>query len=69
MRCVKYIHKYIYKGYNRTTMALGSANEILQYLDVRYIDPLKAAWRIFGQHMNEELPIVYMIGNPLTWHA
>ncbi|KAG5561267.1 hypothetical protein RHGRI_004335 [Rhododendron griersonianum] len=58
MRCVKYIHKYIYKGYDRTTMVLGSANEIQQYLDARYIGPPEAAWRIFGQHMHEELPTV-----------
>ncbi|XP_058219883.1 uncharacterized protein LOC131330353 [Rhododendron vialii] len=58
MRCVKYIHKYIYKGYDRTTMVLGSANEIQQYLDSRYIGPPEAAWRIFGHHMHEELPTV-----------
>ncbi|KAG5565923.1 hypothetical protein RHGRI_001745 [Rhododendron griersonianum] len=58
MRCVKYIHKYIYKGYNRTTMVLGSANEIKQYLDGRYIGPPEAAWHIFGHHMHEEVPTV-----------
>ncbi|KAI8532731.1 hypothetical protein RHMOL_Rhmol11G0236300 [Rhododendron molle] len=35
MRCVKYIHKYIYKGHDRATMVLGSVNEIKQYLDGR----------------------------------
>ncbi|XP_028060509.1 uncharacterized protein LOC114264102 [Camellia sinensis] len=44
MRCVKYIHKYIYKGYDRTTMVLGMINEIQQYLDARYIGPPEAAW-------------------------
>ncbi|KAI8559660.1 hypothetical protein RHMOL_Rhmol04G0190600 [Rhododendron molle] len=58
MRCVKYIHKYIYKGYDRTTMVLGSANEIKQYLDGRYIGPPEAAWHIFGHHMHEEVPMV-----------
>ncbi|KAG5517186.1 hypothetical protein RHGRI_037823 [Rhododendron griersonianum] len=58
MRCVKYIHKYIYKGYDRTTMVLGSANEIKQYLDGRYIGPPEAAWHIFGHHMHEEVPTV-----------
>ena len=28
LRCVKYIHKYIYNGYDRTTMVLGMINEI-----------------------------------------
>ncbi|KAG5550493.1 hypothetical protein RHGRI_015459 [Rhododendron griersonianum] len=58
MRCVKYIHKYIYKGHDRATMVLGSVNEIKQYLDGRYIGPPEAAWRIFGHHMHEEVPIV-----------
>ncbi|XP_058208347.1 uncharacterized protein LOC131321380 [Rhododendron vialii] len=58
MRCVKYIHKYIYKGYDRTTMVLGSANEIKQYLDGGYIGPPEAAWHLFGHHMHEEVPTV-----------
>ncbi|XP_028079903.1 uncharacterized protein LOC114281590 [Camellia sinensis] len=33
VRYVKYIHKYIDKGYDRTTMVLGLINEIQQYLD------------------------------------
>ncbi|KAG5539463.1 hypothetical protein RHGRI_019865 [Rhododendron griersonianum] len=57
-RCVKYIHKYIYKGHDRATMVLGSVNEIKQYLDGRYIGPPEAAWRIFGHHMHEEVPTV-----------
>ncbi|KAI8530167.1 hypothetical protein RHMOL_Rhmol11G0034500 [Rhododendron molle] len=58
MRCVIHIHKYIYKGYDRTTMVLGSANEIKQYLDGRYIGPPEAAWHIFSHHMHEEIPTV-----------
>ena len=58
IRCVKYIHKYIYKGYDRTTMVLGSANEIQQYLDARYIGPPEAAWRIFGNPMHQEVPSI-----------
>ncbi|XP_058227941.1 uncharacterized protein LOC131336209 [Rhododendron vialii] len=58
MRCVKYIHKYIYKGYDRTMMVLESANEIKQYLDGRYIGSPEAAWHIFGHHMHEEVPTV-----------
>ncbi|XP_052189897.1 uncharacterized protein LOC127799715 [Diospyros lotus] len=56
MRCVKYIHKYIYKGYDRTTMVLGMINEIQQYLDARYIGPPEAAWRIFGHPLHAEMP-------------
>ncbi|KAF7127851.1 hypothetical protein RHSIM_Rhsim11G0017500 [Rhododendron simsii] len=58
MRHVKYIHKYIYKGYDCATMVLGSINEIQQYLDGRYIGPPEAACRIFGHHLHEEVPTV-----------
>ena len=58
IRCVKYIHKYIYKGHDRTTMILGGMDEIQQYLDGRYIGPVEAAWRLFGFSMHEEFPNV-----------
>jgi len=45
---VKYLYKYVYKGYNRTTITLSRSNhltsfktdpidEIKLYLDIRYI--------------------------------
>ncbi|XP_058185669.1 uncharacterized protein LOC131302894 [Rhododendron vialii] len=55
MRCVKYIHKYIYKGNDRATMVLGLLYEIKEYLDARYIGPVEAAWRLFGHSMHEEI--------------
>ncbi|KAG5556991.1 hypothetical protein RHGRI_007293 [Rhododendron griersonianum] len=58
LQCVKYIHKYIYKGYDCTTMVLGGDNEIQQYLDARYIGPPEAACRIFGHRFHEEVPAV-----------
>ena len=58
MRCAKFIHKYIYKGYDCTTMVLGMINKIQQYLDARYIGPLEAAWRIFGHPLHAEVPTV-----------
>ncbi|KAF7124123.1 hypothetical protein RHSIM_Rhsim12G0094200 [Rhododendron simsii] len=58
MRCVKYIHKYIYKANDRATMVLGPIDEIKEYLDERYIGPVEAAWRLFGYSMHEEIPTV-----------
>ncbi|GFZ05262.1 hypothetical protein Acr_17g0008340 [Actinidia rufa] len=58
MRCVKYIHKYIYKGHDRTTMVLGGVDEIQQYIDSRYIGAPKAARRILGHNLHEEFPTV-----------
>ncbi|XP_028057451.1 uncharacterized protein LOC114261381 [Camellia sinensis] len=61
MRCVKYIYKYIYKGYDRTMMVLGLINEIQQYLDARHIGPPEDAWRIFGYPLHAEIPTIVHI--------
>ncbi|PIA53922.1 hypothetical protein AQUCO_00900472v1 [Aquilegia coerulea] len=59
VRAVKYIHKYIYKGHDRTTMVVGAEDdEIPQYLDARYVGPTEAAWRLYGFRIHEELPCV-----------
>ncbi|PIA34361.1 hypothetical protein AQUCO_03800159v1 [Aquilegia coerulea] len=59
VRAVKYIHKYIYKGHDRTTMVVGAKDdEIQQYLDARYVGPTEAAWRLYGFRIHEELPCV-----------
>ncbi|KAF7145290.1 hypothetical protein RHSIM_Rhsim04G0168000 [Rhododendron simsii] len=58
MRCVKYIHKYIYKDNDHATMVLGPIDEIKKYLDARYIGPVEAAWRLFSYSIHEEIPTV-----------
>ena len=58
VRAVKYIHKYIYKGHDRTTMVIGEDDDIKQYIDSRYIGPPEAAWHILGFRMHEEKPSV-----------
>ena len=58
IRCVKYIHKYIYKGHDRTTMVLGGGDEIKQYLDARYIGPPEVVWRLFEFPLHQEIPAV-----------
>ena len=43
VRAVKYIHKYIYKGNDRTTVRVdGGDDEISQYLQGRYVGPSEA---------------------------
>ncbi|GAB2266873.1 hypothetical protein Dimus_037923 [Dionaea muscipula] len=61
IRCVKYIHKYIYKGHDCTTIVFGAMDEIQQYLNARYIGPPEAAWRIFGHPLHEEMPTVFRL--------
>ena len=58
IRCVKYIHKYIYKCHDRTTMVLGGGDEIKQYLDARYIGPPEVVWRLFEFPLHQEIPAV-----------
>ncbi|GAB2302009.1 hypothetical protein Dimus_038788 [Dionaea muscipula] len=58
VQCVKYIHKYVYKGHDMATMVLEGVDEIKQYLNARYIGPPEAAWRLFGNSMHEENPSV-----------
>ena len=55
LRAVEYIHKYIYKCHDQTTVVLRAPDEIQQYIDARYVGPPKVAWRIFGHYMHEEI--------------
>ena len=40
VRAVKYLYKYTYKGHDRATLEF-QVNEVQQYLDARYVAPLK----------------------------
>jgi hypothetical protein len=52
---IKYIHKYIYKGHDCTTMQFGcQPNEVEQYLDAWYVNVLEVAWHLFAMEMHEE---------------
>uniref|UniRef100_A0A0R0FPU1 Helitron helicase-like domain-containing protein n=1 Tax=Glycine max TaxID=3847 RepID=A0A0R0FPU1_SOYBN len=66
---IKYLLKYINKGYDRITAALvpvenedgtteQSVNEIKHYLDGRYISPCEACWRIFSFQIHKRSPVV-----------
>jgi len=51
VKSVKYIYKYIYKGYEACTLAFeeGSLHydEIRSFINARYVGSVEAAWRIF----------------------
>ena len=56
---IKYIHKYIYKGSDKTSAQLGNEDdEVQRYLQGRYIGPTEAVWRLFEFGMHEEYPSV-----------
>lgn len=59
VQAVKYINKYIYKGPDRTTVAVSNTDdEITRYLHGRYIGPVEACWRIFEFPTHIEFPPV-----------
>jgi hypothetical protein len=67
---VKYLFKYIYKRHDYATIEISrqsdntpkgnvvEANEILKYLDCRYVFASKAGWCIFKFDMHEWFPTV-----------
>lgn len=62
VRSVKYIYKYVYKGYDCATIELGTnandnnvqpeINEINNFVSGRYVGSTEAAWRIFQFQMH-----------------
>lgn len=61
VKAVKYIHKYIYKGHDRTTMVLGEGDEVKQYLDSCYIAAPESVWRLLQFRVHNEDPSVYRL--------
>jgi PIF1-like helicase len=64
VEAVKYIHKYIYKGHDRTTVEIlddQNRNEVKEFLDARYIGSVEACCRIFEFSMHGEYPTVYRL--------
>ena len=58
VKAIKYIHKYIYKGHDRTTLEFTGDDEIKQYLDARYISACECCWRLLEFNMHCEEPNV-----------
>ncbi|KAK9665592.1 hypothetical protein RND81_14G122000 [Saponaria officinalis] len=67
-RSIKYLFKYINKGYDRVTVHAShirqndqnpnQVDEIQRYYDCRYISPCEAIWRIFGFDIHYRTPPV-----------
>ena len=60
VQAIKYIHKYIYKGHDRTTLEVydQNRNEVKEYLDSRYISAAESCWHTFEFSMHKEFPSV-----------
>ena len=63
IEAIKYIHKYIYKGHDRTTVKIRDQNrdEIKEYLDAHYIGSVESCWHIKEFAMHGESPNVYRL--------
>ena len=64
VEAVKYIHKYIYKGHDRTTVGLSDEqqrDEVKEYLDARYVGLVESCYHIFEFSMHAEKPTVYRL--------
>ena len=66
---VKYVYKYVYKGCDRSEVALqpGDAenppdiDEIQNYVDARYYSACEALWRIFQFLLHQHSPKIYRL--------
>lgn len=57
VKSVKYIYKYIYKGYDACTVIIAEEgtmqyDEVASFLNARYVGSTEAAWRIFENKMH-----------------
>ena len=55
---MKYIHKYIFKGHDRTSLEVEGRDEIREHIDGRFVGASEGAWRIFHFNMHGESPNV-----------
>ena len=65
---IKYVHKYIYKGHDCTTMQINRQDEIRLYLDSRYVSAAEACWRLFHFKMHNRNPAVLRLQVHLPGH-
>ncbi|OBZ81898.1 hypothetical protein A0J61_10052 [Choanephora cucurbitarum] len=77
---VKYIYKYVYKGYDRANVVISNStqqknsnnqnpvmhDEINHFVDARYVSANETAWRIFGFSLHKEFPRHQRLGIHLS---
>ena len=45
---VKYLFKYIYKGYDCATVEVDRVDEIKDFINSRYVSGIEATWRLLS---------------------
>jgi len=62
IRAVKYLYKYVCKGYDRASVAFDGAeeavDEIQRHIDARYVSMSEAVWRVFVFDLHDQCPAV-----------
>jgi hypothetical protein len=67
VKAVKYIYKYVYKGYDCTTMQFGTAqDEIKLYLDACYVSSCEANWCLYFFEVQDHEPSVLCLAIHLS---
>lgn len=78
IKSVKYIYKYVYKGYDSATIELGNVteqnqehhiDEIHNFLNGRYVGSTEAVWRIFEFPMHYQSHTIYRLDLHLPCQA
>jgi Helitron helicase-like domain at N-terminus len=66
VKAFKYIHKYVYKGHDRTSIGIAEdIDEIKDYLDARYVSASEATWRLMHYRMHD---VGFLCFEPLNIH-
>ena len=56
---VKYLYKYVYKVHDKSLLEIKNEfDEIIKYVDGRYLSASESCWRIFGYSMHNEFPSI-----------
>jgi hypothetical protein len=57
---LKYVHNYIYKGHDHTTLKVEH-DEIKMYIDAQYVSSMEAVWQLFHFPLHDKNPSVFRL--------
>jgi hypothetical protein len=58
VQAIKYIHKYVYKRRDKTTLEIADTNKIKRYVTCRYIGPSQAVWGLLEFPIHKKHPTI-----------
>ncbi len=47
IKAVKYLYKYLYKGFDRTALSISRRDETKRFEEARCVGPIESLWRLF----------------------